>query len=114
VTRHYTETEVVARVRGLTVASLRSYTAIRCVRPELRDGRLTFSEADLARLRLLCELGDDFDLDEESSALVLSLIDQIHGLRRELRTLALALADEPEEVRSRIRARVETRPPAGR
>jgi chaperone modulatory protein CbpM len=112
VTVTYSETEVVARVDGLTVARLRSFTAARCVRPELRDGRPTFGEPDLARLRLLCELAADFDLDEEAAALVLSLVDQIHGLRAELRALAEAIAAEPEEARRRIAEAAARRRPA--
>ncbi len=104
-TVHYTEAEVVARVDGLTVARLRSFTAARCVRPVEREGRQTFAEPEVARLRLLCELAGDFDLDEEGAAMVLSLVDQIHGLRQELRTLADAVAGEPEEVRRRIAQR---------
>jgi hypothetical protein len=43
---------------------------------------------------------------------VLSLVDQVHGLRDRLRVLGDALAEEPEEVRRRIRARLS--PPPGR
>ena len=43
--------------------------------------------------------------------MVLSLVDQIHGLRARLRDLGGALADEPDEVRARIRERLN---PPGR
>lgn len=108
--RFYSETEVVARVSGLTVSRLRSFTAAECVMPARRGGERAYSEADLARLRLLEELGADFELDEEAAALVLGLVDQIHGLRRELRALALAVAEEPEEIRARIRDRLGDAP----
>jgi chaperone modulatory protein CbpM len=108
---HYTETEVIARVDGLTLARLRTFAAARCVRPVEREGRPTFVEPDVARLRLLCELAADFDLDEEGAAMVLSLVDQIHGLRQELRALADAVAGEPDEIRRRIAHRAaEARP----
>jgi chaperone modulatory protein CbpM len=105
-TRFYSETEVVARVEGLTVARLRAFVAAECVAPAEREGRLAFGDADLARLRLLAELADDFGLDEDAAALVVSLVDQIHGLRRQLRRLGEAVAAEPEEVRARIRDRM--------
>ena len=38
--------------------------------------------------------------------MVLSLVDQIHGLRRELRPLGEAVATEPGEVRARVRSRL--------
>lgn len=106
-THYLSETEVVARVDGMTVARLRTYVAAHCLAPVEREGRLAFVEADVARAQLLAELGEAFDLDEEAAAVVVSLIDQIHGLRHRLRGLGAALADEPDEVRARIRARLD-------
>ncbi len=104
--RFYSETEVAAQVEGLTVTRLRAFVATRCLAPTEREGRLAFGEADLARARLLAELAADFELDEEAAALVVSLLDQIHGLRRRLRLLGEALGEEPEEVRARLRGRL--------
>ena len=59
-------------------------------------------EADKARLRLLEELVEDFDLDPDARSVVVSLIDQIPGLRRQLRRLAEAVAVEHPDVRARI------------
>lgn len=105
-TRYYSETEVVAEIEGMTVMRLRAFVSARCLAPAERAGRLAFAEADLARARLLAELAADFDLDEEAAGVVVSLIDQIHGLRGRLRALGAALAAEPEEVRARIRDRL--------
>ena len=104
--RFYSETEVVARVDGLTVTRLRAFVAAECVAPAEREGRLAFGEADLARLQLLAELAEDFDLDADAAAVVVSLVDQIHGLRRALRRLGEAVAAEPDAVRDRVRARI--------
>ncbi len=108
-TRRYSESEAVATVERLTVTRLRTYVAAECVAPEERDGGLAFSDADLARLELLSDLSEGFDLDEEALGLVMSLIDQIHGLRRELRALGEAVGAEPDEVRARVRATYRTR-----
>jgi len=105
-TRFYSETEVVARVRGLTVARLRSFVAAECLAPREHEGRLAFAEADVARAQLLEELVEDFGLDADAAAVVVSLIDQIHGLRRELRQLGEAVAAEHPEVRARIGGRL--------
>lgn len=104
--RFYSETEVVARVEGLTVTRLRAFVAADCLVPAEREGRLAFGEADLARAQLLAELVNDFDLDADGAAVVVSLVDQIHGLRRALRRLGEAVGSEPEEVRRRIRERL--------
>ncbi len=103
---YYSETEVVARVEGLTVTRLRAFVAARCLTPTEHEGLPAFGEVDLARARLLAELASDFELDEEAAALVVSLLDQIHGLRRRLRLLGEALTEEPEDVRARIRLRL--------
>lgn len=107
--RVYSETEVVARIEGMSVTRLRAFIAADCVRPAASEGRLGYDEADLARLRLAADLASDFDLDPEASALVLSLVDQIHGLRHALRQLGEALGEEPQEIRERVRSRL--RPP---
>jgi chaperone modulatory protein CbpM len=105
-TRYYSETEVVAEIRGLSVTRLRAWVAAECLAPAEREGRLAFAEADIARLRLLADLSDDFELDAEAASMVLSLVDQIHGLRHQLRRLGEAVAAEPAEVRARIRDRL--------
>ena len=102
------ETEVVASVKGLTVLRLRAYVEARCVRPAEAAGSLGFAEADVARLRLAAELSRDFDLDPEAAGLVLGLIDQIHGLRRELRALASAVEAEEPGTLDRIRGRLSS------
>lgn len=102
----YTETEVVARIEGMTVTRLRAFVAAECVHPSEAQGRIGYGEADLARLRLAAELASDFDLDPDASAMVLSLVDQIHGLRHALRRLGDALGEEPDEIRARVSARL--------
>lgn len=104
--RLYSETEVVARIEGMSVTRLRAFIAADCVRPVESEGRIGYGEADLARLRLAADLASDFDLDPEASALVLSLVDQIHGLRHALRQLGEAVGEEPQEIRERVRSRL--------
>jgi chaperone modulatory protein CbpM len=106
---YYSETEVVARVRGLTVSRLRAFVAAEGIRPAEKGGRLAFAEADLARVQLLEELVEDFDLDEDAAALVVGLVDQIHGLRHQLRRLGEAVAEEHPEIRARIAGRITPR-----
>jgi chaperone modulatory protein CbpM len=106
---YYSETEVVARVRGLTVSRLRAFVAAEGIRPAEMGGRLAFAEADLARVQLLEELVEDFDLDEDAAALVVGLVDQIHGLRHQLRRLGEAVAEEHPEIRARIAGRITPR-----
>src|SRR5215510_9211584 len=60
------------------------------------------SEVDLARVQLIRDLKDDMGVNDDGVAVILDLVDQIHGLRRTLRGLMGAVSNEPEEVRRRI------------
>jgi chaperone modulatory protein CbpM len=47
----------------------------------------TLSEADLARAQLICDLKDDFGINDEGVEVILDLLDQIHGLRLVMRQM---------------------------
>ena len=49
-----------------------------------------FSEADLARALLIQELKVDFEVNDEGIAIVLHLLDQLHGLRCLLKDMRAA------------------------
>ena len=107
-----TERDVVARVQHLTVTRLRVWVQQGWIRPAaaLTSG---FSEADIARAALICDLEDQLGFAEEDVPVLLNLIDQIHGLRSELRTLVEALDELPEDARATIRLRIATRKQVG-
>jgi chaperone modulatory protein CbpM len=98
----YSEEEIVQSVSRLTQSRLTAFVQARFVRPTESDLGVRFSRMDLARIELICDLCDDFGLEEDSVGLVLSLIDQLHSARAELRTLSEAIAQQPEDVRARI------------
>lgn len=97
---------VIARVQGLSEERLHSWTSEGLVRPTLRATEVLYAEVDVARLRLLVTLEDELAVERETVPVILGLLDQIHGLRRALRTLGQAVERQPEEVRARIRAAV--------
>ena len=65
-----------------------------------------FRELDLARLNLVVELTEGYHLDEEALAMVMSLVDQLHGLRGDMRAILDAVAREPAETRVRLKAAI--------
>lgn len=71
--------------------------------PAAREPAPAFTEADLARARLIQDLGGDLGVNEEGIAVILDLLDQIHGLRSGLKRLKGVFAALPEETRARIR-----------
>jgi len=102
----FTEGEAVAIVARLTLARLAMFLDAGLVMPVPVPDGCTFRRIDLARLELLCDLSDSFDLDADALGVVISLIDQLHEARHGLRAMAEALDAEPEELRSRVGARV--------
>jgi chaperone modulatory protein CbpM len=47
----------------------------------------SLSEADLARAQLICDLKDEFGINDEGVEVILDLLDQIHGLRLVMRQM---------------------------
>ena len=96
------ETDVVEHVRTITVHELRLWVREGWIAPAEGEQGPSFDACDLARVRLVCQLRDDLALGEEAVPVVLSLLDQIHGLRHELRDLARAVERQPDDVRTEI------------
>jgi len=49
--------------------------------PGQSAGELTFSDADIARAQLIRDLKTDLGVNDEGVGVILSLVDQVHGLR---------------------------------
>lgn len=54
------------------------------LRPQRLQDDVTFTEADLARARLIRDLQHDLGVNREGVGIILSLVDQLHGLRQAL------------------------------
>ena len=63
--------------------------------PARETGTPSYSEADLARVRLIHDLRHNMGVNEEGLGLVLHLIDQVHGLRRALSQALGSLHEGP-------------------
>lgn len=101
-----TEEDVVARVSRLTVTRLRVFVSQGLIKPE-EDGAPSYSEADIARATLICNLEDEMGFDADDVPVLLNLIDQIHGLRSELRGFVEVIDALPPEMRTTVRLRIE-------
>ncbi len=102
----FNENDVIEQVTQVSVTRLRVWVRRGWVRPALRTDPAQFSEADVARVRLICDLEDELGFDEDVVPVLLHLIDQIHGLRSELQTLHDAIDVLPEDARLVVRARL--------
>ena len=88
---------------------LERWIALSWVRPLLDDGGWQFSESDVARVELICDLHRDLGVDEDAIDIILPLLDQLYAMRRQMRALSEALGALPEDVRRDLLARL--RPP---
>ena len=98
----YSEDQVIATVALLTRKRLVSFVRAEVVVPLQSETGPVFRQMDIARIELLCELCDQYDLPEDALGMVMSLIDQLHGVRAELRTVLGAIEAEQADVRTRI------------
>lgn len=96
------ETDVVGLVQGLSRRRLRQWVQSGWVLPAQGERGASFSEIDVARARLILHLQRDMKIGPDAVPLVLSLMDQVYGLRQELRRLARAVESQPDTVKQAI------------
>lgn len=101
-TRYFTEDEVIALIGDLTSSRLSNLVKSHFVTPAVTSHGPGYAEADLARLQLLTDLVDVYELPDDTLTMVMSLIDQLNTARGDMRALMQAVAAEPDEVRGRI------------
>jgi chaperone modulatory protein CbpM len=60
---------------------------------------LDFSDADLARVRLIQDLKANFGVNDEGISIILHLLDQLHGLRCLVRDIqAMEMSDRAKHI----------------
>ena len=104
--------ELARRFAGLDRVELSRWVENRWLLPETAGGRWVFREVDIARVELILDIRREFAVADEAMPLVLSLLDQLYSLRRQLRRLSAALETQPPEVQAAIRQALPT--PGGR
>jgi chaperone modulatory protein CbpM len=72
---------------GLQVQTLEFWLEQRWLIPQETSAGMTFSDMDVARVRLIQDLKTDFGVNDEGVDVILHLVDQLHGLRRALAQL---------------------------
>jgi chaperone modulatory protein CbpM len=101
-TRHYSEKEAIAAIATLTHTRLVSFIEAEIIVPLHTENGIVFRQVDLVRMELLCELTENFRLNDDALSIIISLIDKLHSTRGELDCLLQAIKDEPGDVRERL------------
>lgn len=102
--------ELLGRFAGLQRAELTRWVENRWIVPDETGGHWVFREVDIARVELILDIRREFAVEDDAMPLVLSLIDQIYSLRRQMRRLCDALEAQPPDIRDAIRRAL---PPGG-
>jgi len=61
--------------------------------PSETEGEPAFSEADLARAKLIRDLTHDMGVNNEGVGVILNLLDQVHSLRKAMAEMQLAMRE---------------------
>jgi len=100
------ESELLKTVSNVRRVELRRWVEKGWVVPERRDGEFWFREIDVARVQLVIEMRRDLAIAQDGIPTVLSLVDQVYGLRNQLRQLGEAIQAQPGDVRKAIADRL--------
>ena len=79
------------RVEGLSPADVERWIDRAWVRPDGDIGHYEFQDIDVERARLILDLRDRLQVNEDALPVVLGLLDQVYELRRRMRELHRAI-----------------------
>jgi len=99
--------DLVEAISALQRRDLEAWIREKLVTPRQEAGTLLFTDMECARVRLICTLHYDLEIDPETLPVVLSLVDQLYDTRQRLLSLAAAVAAQNQAVQAAIIAAME-------
>lgn len=99
--------DLVAAISPLQRGDLEVWIREELVTPEQDPGTLLFTDMEYARVRLICTLHYDLEIDVDTLPVVLSLLDQLYDTRQRLLSLTAAVAAQDKTVQAAIIAAIE-------
>lgn len=99
--------EIVEQIEALQRSDLDAWISEALISPQEDAGVLFFSEMECARIRLICTLHYELEIDAETVPVVLSLVDQLHQTRQRLLKLTAAVAAQDKAVQAAILAAID-------
>jgi chaperone modulatory protein CbpM len=94
--------DLVAAITALQRSDLEGWIREGLVAPRQDTGALLFSEMECARVRLICTLHYELEIDAGTLPVVLSLVDQLYDTRQRLLSLTAAVAAQDKTVQAAI------------
>lgn len=99
--------EIVEQIDALQRSDLDAWIREALISPQEDAGALFFSEMECARIRLICTLHYELEIDAETLPVVLSLVDQLYQTRQRLLKLTAAVAAQDKAVQAAVLAAIE-------
>ncbi len=99
--------DLVAAIAALQRSDLEAWIREQLVAPQQDAGTLFFSDMECARIRLICTLHYELEIDADTLPVVLSLVDQLYDTRQRLLSLTAAVAAQDKAVQAAIIAAME-------
>ncbi|MCT6838431.1 hypothetical protein G3A56_25835 (plasmid) [Rhizobium oryzihabitans] len=94
--------EIVEQISDLQRNDLDAWIREALISPQEDGGDLVFSEMEYARIRLICTLHYDLEVNADSLPIVVSLVDQLHQARQRLLKLTAAVVTQDKSVQAAI------------
>ena len=94
--------DLVAAIAALKRRDLEEWIREELVAPQQDAGTLLFSEMECARIRLICTLHYELEIEAGALPVVLSLMDQLYDTRQRLLLLTAAVAAQDKTVQAAI------------
>ena len=98
--------DLVAAISALQRSDLEAWIREELVMPQQGAGELIFTDMECARVRLICMLRYELEIDAETLPVVLSLVDQLYDTRQRLLSLTAAIAVQDTGIQAAIIAAV--------
>lgn len=99
--------ELCAAIAGLERGDLEAWIDEELVAPAEEAGTLYFSDMECARVRLICTMHYELEVDTTLLPVVLSLVDQLYDTRRKLLSLTAAVKAQDKAVQAAILAAMD-------
>jgi chaperone modulatory protein CbpM len=100
--------DLVEAISALQRSDLDAWIREELVVPRQEAGSLLFTDKECARVRLICALHYELEIDPETLPVVLSLVDQLYDTRQRLLLLTAAVAAQDKDIQAAIIAAMES------
>lgn len=98
--------DLVAAISALQRSDLERWISEELVAPQQDAESLQFSEMECARVRLICTLTYELEIDSGALPVVMSLLDQLYDTRQRLLSLTRAVAAQDRTAQAAIIAAI--------